>query len=126
MAPVAPCLTVQGLVEKVYEEFGKSIKGNDIHQFFKGNLDLIQEQINADIMYVKGLFYKPLDPRVHTPKPQDQFTREMAFYILEKMGYVTIDENVKKQLYKVDENDDLGTIQFKGQAKTLADLINMH
>ena len=39
---------------------------------------------------------------------------------------VTIDENVKKQLYKVDENDDLGTIQFKGQAKTLADLINMH
>jgi hypothetical protein len=126
--PIAPCLTVKRLVEKVYEEFGKSITGNDIHQFLKGNLDLIQEQIGVDVYYTldQGIFYKRLPRGTHKPRPQDQFTREMAFYILEKMGYVTIDPEVKDYVYKVAENDQPGTILFRGEQKTLADLIDAY
>lgn len=81
-------------------------------------MDLIREQNNVDILFEPGVFYKPLAPNVITPKPQDQFTREMAFYILEKMGYVKINEKTKEQVYKIDE--------VVGKAKTLADLINAY
>jgi len=55
---------------------------------------------------------------------KDRFKPTVAFLMLEKMGYVKIDKNVRGCVYQCDEDTNLpGTISINGRNYTLEDPI---
>jgi hypothetical protein len=125
--PVAPPLTVRSLVEAVYDEFDKSIPRKFINEeYAKGNLALIKDQMPAIINGADGVFIKAA-PQHGVITAKDEFTREMAFFMLEHMGYIEIDPAIKAAVYAYDEvNDRPGTAIVGGHRLSLKELIDRY
>ncbi|MGV8948671.1 MAG: hypothetical protein ACOH2E_04810, partial [Candidatus Paracaedibacter sp.] len=142
--PVKEHLTVRRLVEAVYNEFelqtgydnveGRPIKEGRIRNEHIVSLldsDFFQLENMGDAgIYMTGtVFLQERDGNMRSRGPKDLYTREMAFYLLERLGYVEIQENIKKDVYQFDFDEDLpGTTKVgmlrDGKGKTLAELID--
>ena len=135
--PVAPHLTVKSLVEAVYNEFDRSLPHKFIEEFVNGDLRLLKDQ-NAPLGITTvdaadGVFIQEVEGKGRVrigpagkPAAKDEYTREMAFFMLEKMGYVQIDPQVKADVYEFDEDEERPgtTTRVRGVPKTLKDLID--
>jgi len=143
--PVKEHLTVKGLAEAVYNEFeaqtgydqeaGRPITEGRIRKIHIDSLlhsDFFQmENIGSAAIHLTGtVFLQDRNGKGMSRGPRDLYTREMAFYLLERLGYVEINENIKKDVYQFDFAEELPgtTIQagllHGGKGKTLADLID--
>jgi len=54
------------------------------------------------------------------------FSKNMAFYLLEKMNYVKIQPHIKDKVYQYDEETYApGSVFFQGRNRTLEELIDL-
>lgn len=131
--PVKPHLTLKGLVKAVFDAFETpAMLKDDIEDFIEGDLILLKERAKLQDdeengNYENGVFLN-LGPKQYPAygNKQSSYSPALAFHMLEKLNYVKIDPVVKDQLYEFKFKDDhikLGTINVRGQKKTLEGLI---
>jgi hypothetical protein len=122
--PVAAHLTVKSLVDMVYEEFDKSITWSHLNSLVNGELMLRKDRLIPLTLFDNGIFIKTSPPGKPTAK--GDFSKNMAFYLLEKMNYVTIQPHIKNKVFQYDEKMYApGSVFFQGRNRTLEELIEL-
>lgn len=122
--PAAPHLTVKSLVDRVYEEFDKSITWKHLNTLVNGELTLRKDRLIPVLLFDNGVFVNKSPPGQSTAK--GDFSKNMAFYLLEKMNYVKIQPHIKDKVYQYDEETYApGSVFFQGRNRTLEELIDL-
>jgi hypothetical protein len=122
--PISPPLTVKSLVDMVYEEFDKSITWKHLNSLVNGELTLRKDRLIPVLLFDNGVFVNKSPPGKSTAK--GDFSKNMAFYLLEKMNYVKIQPSIKDKVYQYDEETYApGSVFFQGRERTLEELIDL-
>jgi hypothetical protein len=98
-------LNVKRLVDMVYAEFGRSIHTQDIEQIKNAKVDLLLDSLPAAAWVDNGYFSKmPAGGNNAETTADALFTKGMAFYLLEMMGYIRVNDGVKDAFYPSRKN----------------------
>lgn len=128
LGPTTP-ITVKRLVDAVYDEFDRSITLQQLNKFTEGFWTLISdENIHCAANLEDGVFMRYR--RNHESlSAKTRYLRTMSFFVLEHMGYVRIQPEVKAVVYNWDPRTDRpGTYYdpMRRQHLSLNDLIERY
>ena len=123
--PADSPLTVKSLVNWTYDLFdgdGGIVQDPSLNKMCSVDFFLRNEVLaSCEEDFKGGVFLKPY---TESTALKDRFKPTVAFLMLEKMGYVKIDKNVRGCVYQCDEDTNLpGTISINGRNYTLEDPI---